>query len=98
MLRADASSELVNKFGAAQTLTRRRRYPDLWRWSRLQRIRPVSVFESPFASSSWMEWLTYRSFRFTSSGLPAIQLDTAYSAFVQAGPLLVSACAHRDVS
>ncbi|KAK1921573.1 eukaryotic translation initiation factor 2C 2 [Papiliotrema laurentii] len=29
-----------------------------------------------------------QSFRFTSSGLPAIQLDTAYSAFVQAGPLL----------
>lgn len=33
--------------------------------------------------------LIIRSFRFTSSGLPAIQLDTAYSAFVLAGPLLV---------
>lgn len=32
----------------------------------------------------------YRSFQFTSSGLPAVQLDTAYSAFVQAGPLDVS--------
>ncbi|KAK4686649.1 eukaryotic translation initiation factor 2C, partial [Tremellales sp. Uapishka_1] len=29
-----------------------------------------------------------QSFRFTQSGFPAIQLDTAYSAFIQSGPLI----------
>jgi hypothetical protein len=34
--------------------------------------------------------LISRSYRWTQSGLPAIQLDTAYSAFVRPGPLHVS--------
>lgn len=55
------------------------------RWCRLSWIHAVSLF--PFTSCAP---LTVRSFRWTQAGHPAVQLDTAYSAFVRPGPLIVS--------